>query len=278
MNEPIYIPQDSPFLTTDTRSNRWAIPYDFECLNARIDRLLGQNADLIRGQKILDIGSHIGTFAFAALQLGAGFVHGVDAEERTVERCLDLFQRLDAPESAYSFEAAEAFSFLENLPENSFDTVFCFGLLYYVLEPYRLIRLMSRAAKKAVLIDTFTAAYAAVQGKDALGIFPNIKDETLDLPLMLVSLTQTEKKDYKLPQSFRSKGNDLSLTTLPTRALLEIWFDSLGLDYEFLDWKRYAQRELTFRDLFTPEQKKNSHWADVYASGVRVSYRLGKKG
>ncbi|NIQ01118.1 MAG: SAM-dependent methyltransferase, partial [Nitrospinaceae bacterium] len=42
------------------------------------------------GKRVLDLGSHIGTFSYAARQLGARLVHGVDTEPRTVERCLEL--------------------------------------------------------------------------------------------------------------------------------------------------------------------------------------------
>ncbi|MEE9258187.1 MAG: methyltransferase domain-containing protein [Nitrospinaceae bacterium] len=275
--EKVYIPKDSSFLTTDTRAERWAVPYSFDCLNARIGILLDQQKDALEGKRILDIGSHIGTFAYAALNLGARFVHGVDAEEKMVERCLGLFKEHGVPEPNYRFEAGDIFAFLENAGENCFDTLMCFGMLYYTPEPYRLLRLMLRAARETVLLDTFTAGYAAVQGKDALDIYPNIKDETLGLPLMIVSLTQTEKKDYRLPHSFEHKGKDLSMTTLPTESLLEIWFRSLGADFKRLDWSGHITRACSFRDLHTPKQKKESHWADVYASGVRVSYRLDRR-
>jgi SAM-dependent methyltransferase len=209
----IYIPEDSPFLTTDTRKNRWAIPYSFECLNARIENLLGRNEDAIRGKRILDIGSHIGTFDYAACQMGAHLVHGIDTEEKTVERCLDLFRSQNLPASQYQFEVADALAFLENLPENSFDTVFCFGMLYYTAEPVAVLRQMGRVARETVLLDTFTAGYAAIQGKDSASVYPAIKEETLDLPLMIVSLTQPDKKDYLLPQSFEHKGKMLSQIT-----------------------------------------------------------------
>ena len=88
----VFISPNSPFLTTDTRAKRWAIPYHSECINGRIDVLLDRNRSTLIGKSVLDIGSHIGTFAWAALQLGAKFVHGIDIERRTVERCEDLFQ------------------------------------------------------------------------------------------------------------------------------------------------------------------------------------------
>lgn len=268
------IPADSPFLARDTRKERWAIPYHFDCLNARIEVLLANNADAIRGRRILDLGSHIGTFAYAALTLGAREVLGVDAEAKAVNTCRELFQAHQVPAASGRFLAGNVFDFLEGVPENSFDTVLCFGLLYYTAEPYRLLRLMARAARHTLLIDTFTAAFAALQGKDAPAIQEKLSDEALTLPLQIVSLTQPEKKDYRLPDSFNRRGRELSLMTLPTRALLEIWFESLDWKYRQLDWSPHITRPVTHRDLMTPEQKKASHWADVYASGVRVAYRL----
>lgn len=275
--DKIYIAEKSPFLTTDTRQKRWAIPYSFECLNARIDHLLEKHKDAIAGKTILDVGSHMGTFAYAAHQMGARFVHGIDVEEKMVAKGRKLFEEQNIPDTAYRFEVENVSRFLESIPENSFDTVFCFGMLYYTADPLRLLELMQRAAKETLLLDTFTAGYAAVQGKDADSVYPAIKDETLDLPLMLVSLTRPEKKDYRLPETFDHLGKELSLITLPTRALFELWFRRLNLKYTKLDWSKYSTRSCSFHDLVTPQQKQDSHWADVYASGIRVSYRLSLK-
>ena len=217
---PIVIAKDSPFLTTETRQTRWAIPYSFACLNARIDSLLTRNLDCFKGKRILDIGSHMGTFAYSALEMGAEFVQGIDTEVKTVERGQKLFQQLKVPESRYSLKVDDAFRYLENLEEGSFDTVLCLGTLYYMVEPYRLLKLMQKVAKEAVLLDTFTAAYAAVQGKDAPQVYRSVTAENLELPMMLTALTQPEKKDYRLPHSFPHRDKDLSLITLPTSALL----------------------------------------------------------
>lgn len=271
---PIVIAEDSPFLTTETRQTRWAIPYNFECLNARIDHLLARNRDYIKGKRILDIGSHIGTFAYAALEFGAEFVQGIDTEEKTIKRGQELFQQLKVAESRYNLKVDDAFDYLESLEEGSFDTVLCLGTLYYMVEPYRLLKLIRKVAKETILLDTFTAAYAAIQGKDAPEVYRNINEENLKLPLMLTALTRPEKKDYRLPHSFPHGNKDLSLITLPTPALLEIWFQSLGMSCTRIDWQEYQTRTCTYHDLLTPDQKKASHWADIYASGVRVSYLL----
>lgn len=274
--KPVF-PENSRFLEVDTRGGRWAIPYNFECLNARVENLLGRHQESIQGKRILDLASHIGTFSYAALALGANFVHGVDTEEKTIQLGGKLFAEHKVPESSYRFEVGDAFEVLEKTPEGQYDTILCFGMLYYTAEPYRLLKLMRDKAGECVLLDTFTAGYAVIQGKDALKIYPRVNDETLELPMALTSMTQAEKKDYRLPESFKHKGKDLSLTTFPTKALLEIWFESLGMKFKILDWSAYAKRKCAWRDLWTPEQKKSSHWADVYASGVRVSYRLERR-
>ncbi|MBT6345139.1 MAG: methyltransferase domain-containing protein [Nitrospina sp.] len=273
-NIPPLIAKDSPFLTTETRHTRWAIPYDFECLNARIDNLLTRNKECLKGKRILDIGCHMGTFAYAALELGADFVQGIDTEEKTVARGEELFQQAKIPKTRYNFEVSDAFHYLENLEAGSFDTVLCLGTLYYMVEPYRLLNLMQKVAKETILLDTFTAAYAAIQGKDAPQVYQAIDETSLKLPMMLTALTQPGKKDYRLPHSFPHRDKDLSLITLPTGALLEIWFQSLKMQFNQIDWNDFKTRPCTYHDLLTPEQKKSSHWADAYSSGVRVSYLL----
>ncbi len=270
----ILFPDDSPFLLTDTRKNRWAIPYSPECLNSRIEILLEQNRDCIQGKRILDIGSHIGTFSYAALKLGAKFVNGIDTEADTVKRCHDLFREQKVAESDYRFEVADVTEFLKNLPDNFYDTIFCFGTLYYLDEPLSLLKQMNRVGRKAVLLDTFTAGYAAVQGKDSVKVFSSIQKATLDLPLMIVSLTKPGKGDYRLPKSFDFRGKNLSQITLPTKSLLEIWYQSIGMGFKLLDWSHYIQGQCSYEDLAKPGQKASSHWADVYASEIRVAYRL----
>ena len=267
---------DSPFLLRETRQKRWAVPYHPECLNARVDTLLTQNQDCIEGKKILDVGSHMGTFAYAALESGAHFIQGIDTEEKMIAQGEELFQELNVAKEKYSMAVGDAMQYLESLEEGSFDTVLCLGMLYYTTEPYRLLKLMLRVAKETVLLDTFTASYAAVQGKEAPLVYENINEEILKLPIMLTALTQPDKKDYRLPDSFDYRNKDLSLTTFPSAALLEIWFQSLNMKFKKLDWSAYCTRPCTYHDLLTPEQKKSSHWADVYSSGIRVSYLLSK--
>lgn len=275
---PPLFPDSSEFFKRDTRKTRWAIPYHPECLNARTQVLLAQNADSLQDKSIFDAASHIGTLSYASLLLGAKQVTGVDSEARTISTAQELFQNHKVAKDRYRFEIGDVLEFLERAGPDAFDTVLCFGMLYYTAEPYRLLKLMCRAARSCLLIDTFTAKYAALTGKDAAHILPNVTDNTWQLPTLLTTLTQSAKKDYTLPESFPYKDNPVSLTAFPTESLLELWFDSLGASYRKLDWSAYKKRDCSWRDLMTPDQKKSSHWADIYTAGVRVAYRLDLKG
>ena len=124
-----HFPEDSPFLKEDSRGKRWAIPYHYECLNGRVDTLLARHADVIQDCRVLDLASHMGTLSYAALQLGARQVHGVDTEAAMINKGKDLFQRMKVSPEAYRFEVKDVFDFLEACEPDSFDTVLCFGLL-----------------------------------------------------------------------------------------------------------------------------------------------------
>ena len=276
MIEPFF-DENSEFLHKDTRKTRWAIPYHAECLNARVRVLLAENRDVLEGRTVFDAASHIGTLSYAALQLGARHVTGVDTEARTIATAEELFAHYKVEQERYRFEVGGVLEHLERAGPDAFDTVLCFGMLYYTAEPYRLLKLMARAARRCVLLDTFTAKYAALQGKDAAKVLPHVTDDTWQLPALITTLTQAAKKDYTLPDAFEYLDKPVTLTSFPTEPLLELWFESLGMNYRKLDWSGDATRDCTWRDLMTPEQKKSSHWADVYTADVRVAYRLSSK-
>jgi SAM-dependent methyltransferase len=272
-----FFPEDSQFITLDERKNRWAIPYNYKCLNGRTQNLLIRNLDTIIGKRVLDLGCHMGTFSYAAWKLGAQFTFGIDSEENTVERGKVILRDFEVPNSACRLKTGDVFEYLESLSPNEFDTVFCFGLLYYVSEPYNLLKLACRAAKETVLLDTFTATYAAVQGKEAVQFQKMLESgDAIDMPILLVALTQPKKKTYQLPQSHDTGKKKLSLTCFPTPALLKRWFLSLEVRPEKISWDSFIQGNCQWQDLIKPEAKKLAHWADPYACGIREAYRLNK--
>ena len=270
-----YIPENSIFITKDPRKDRWAIPFNHEAVNVRAQTLLDENIEHIQGKRILDLGCHFGTFSYIALQLGAKSVLGVDSSVDLIKQAKEMFTASSVPKDKYDFIIQDVITYLENLSENSFDTILCFGLLYYIPDNYHFLKLLKKTAKDAILIDTFTAYYSLIQGKDAVEANSIIKDDILKLPVMMHSLTQTDKKYYSLPESFRGQNKKLSFLTCPTIPLLQLYFRSLGFKFRQLDWSQYLKNpQKNWQDLISSQGKIGSHWTDIYSTDIRVSYLL----
>ena len=71
----------------------------------------------------------------------------LDIEEKMIILGRKLFQEMNIAKDKYLMTVSDAFKFLENLKEGSFETVLCLGMLYYTTEPYRLLKLMLRALR-----------------------------------------------------------------------------------------------------------------------------------
>ena len=218
---------------------------------------------------------HFGTFSYIALQLGAGSVLGVDSSVDLIKQAKEMFTASSAPKDKYGFIIQDVIKYLENLSEKSFDTIFCFGLLYYIPDNYHFLKLLKKAAKDVIIIDTFTAYYSLIQGKDAVEANSIIKDDIFKLPIMMHSLTQADKKHYSLPESFKGQNKKLSFLTCPTIPLLELYFFSLALKFKKLDWSQYLKNpQKKWQELEPSQGKIDSHWTDIYSTDIRVSYLL----
>ena len=269
-------PPDSPFITEDSRRERWAVPYHYTALNCRVENLIIKNSQAIQRKTILDLGCHFGTFAYAALVHGAVHVHGIDSENNLIIQAERLFNREGVPHERYHFSCSEINSFLESQPDDSFDTVLCLGVFYYLIDPVHALEQMKRVAKRYIIIDTFTAFFGACMSKEGESILQNMVDGTFELPMVLFPATQSEKKDYTLPRTIRKKNAGISLLALPTIAALEYFFTMLRLKYRRIGWDNYTQNRRSWRDYADIKVKKASHWADIYSSGIRVSYLVEK--
>lgn len=268
------IPEQSPFLTADQRKNRWAVPYHYEALNCRIENIIVRHPEHIRGKRILDLGCHFGTFAYAALQHGAAHVHGIDSEGALIEQARQFFEQANIPQEQYTFEQADVLEFLHTTTQ-TYDTIFCLGIFYYINDPIQFLRLMHRTAR-IVVLDTFTAYYGAVVSKDGVAIASTLPEPAYELPLVLYPYTQAKKKDYTLTRAFSrtKKQKALSVLTLPTLKAFEYFFEVTGFQAEKLDWRPYVHHDYTWQDFIQIGVKKQSHWADIYHTDIRATFIL----
>lgn len=269
-------PNDSLFIKEDTRVRRWAIPYHYEALNSRVENLIINHKDVIKDKHILDLGCHFGSFSYACLQQGAAFVHGVDSESKLIVQGKELFKKYHVPKEFWHFKTGDVIKVMEEMPENSVDTVLCLGIFYYLNDPLYALKLMAKVAKKAIILDTFTAYYAATVAKDRERFLQGVSEQTFELPMVYYPLTKSQKKDYTLKRSTENdKGLDLSLLALPTIPALEQFFKIAGLKAIQLSWNDYISGNAKDWQVFGDQAvKRASHWADLYANQIRAAYLL----
>ena len=272
--------KDSPFLIQDNRKNRWAIPYNYDALNARVENLIIQRREFFQNKKILDLGCHFGTMMYACLSHGALSVTGIDSEEKLLQQGIALFESHDVSKEHYSFMNFDVLQYLMQSSDNAFDTILCLGLFYYIHDQYLLLKEMMRVARYGVILDTFTAYFGACMSKEGMELFSHTSEDTYTLPLIFMPLTKADKGDYTLKDHVKKgehKKKWLSITSLPTIPALENYFTVLDIEFERIDWTNYIQtNSLKWSDFVSEGVKRSSHWADVYETEIRVSYILKK--
>lgn len=269
-------PKDSEFIKRDTRTRRWAIPYHYEALNSRVENLIINHKEVIKNKKILDLGCHFGSFSYACLQHGAAHVYGIDSEASLISQAKQLFAHHGVSKSAYQFESGDVMNVMAAMQPNSVDSVLCLGIFYYLNDPLYALKLMAKVAKKAIILDTFTAYYAATVAKDRDNFMQGINEKSFDLPWVYYPLTKSQKKDYKLIKSTENhKGIELSLLALPTLPALQHFFEIAQLKATLINWQAYIKEPAPSWQAFADQAvKRSSHWADLYANKIRVTYLL----
>jgi hypothetical protein len=120
--------------------------------NERYRRIIEPNLEHIRGRRVLDLGSHFGAWSWAALSNGASYVLGIEGRADTLERGRKHFTAFDR--TRYDFICADVFAGLRRSRATPFDTIFCLGLFYHVMDHDRLLRLMAQYRPSAIIIDT----------------------------------------------------------------------------------------------------------------------------
>jgi SAM-dependent methyltransferase len=107
----------------------------------------------LAGRTVVDLGCLEGGFSLALAERGAEQVVGIEARSISVERC-ELARTLRGTERV-EFVVADIKDELAQRPP--FDVVFAAGILYHVGDPAEMLRIIRRACRGIVLIDTHVA-------------------------------------------------------------------------------------------------------------------------
>jgi len=144
----------------------------------------------LKGKHVLDLGSNAGYWSYVALtEGGAAHVTGIEASPEITRQAEFVFKAKGIDRSSYTFSCRGAYGFLEETTE-PFDAILCLGFFYHIHDPFQLLRLMHKAVRDFVVIDTIVH-----KSDDALiSVRPVIKGKaTVEEAAMSLELVSSRK-------------------------------------------------------------------------------------
>lgn len=119
----------------------------------RFERILIDNANYIKDQRVLDLGCHSGFMGFVAHKLGATSVSGVNARSYPIEVGRYFFDQLGINNVQLHINDIENFDFLESAC-NQADTVILSTVLEHCRNPERILSIISKSSVKNLIIES----------------------------------------------------------------------------------------------------------------------------
>ncbi|MGO9761352.1 MAG: class I SAM-dependent methyltransferase, partial [Solirubrobacteraceae bacterium] len=113
--------------------------------------LLALMGGSLRGQRVLDLGCNAGFWSLNAVEAGADFVLGLDAQQSYLDQASLVFEAKGIDAARFRFERGNVF---EHDFAEGFDLILCLGLLDHVHKPVELFEVMSGVGAELLLIDT----------------------------------------------------------------------------------------------------------------------------
>jgi hypothetical protein len=208
-------------------------------LNLRYEAIVGQNADILPGARVLDIASHDGRWSFAALQAGAAEVTGIEARDDLARAAGETFAHYGVDEGRYRFVVGDV---LDVLAREAFqaDVVLCLGFLYHTLRYNELLSHIRRLEPRYLIIDTGVA--------------------TEQEPVVRVQVESVVGRGHAIADRYSWHG--LVLSGRPSLAALRMMLGAYGFEVEGMsDWTEMLSGNPGARHV--PE----------YAEGRRVTVR-----
>ncbi|HEX3434321.1 MAG TPA: methyltransferase domain-containing protein [Solirubrobacteraceae bacterium] len=115
------------------------------------ERLLELTGGSLSGYRVLDLGCNAGFWSLAALQAGADYVLGIDADIECIEQAELVFEAKEVDPTRYLFRAEPLFA---RSFDREFDIVLCLGIMDQIDRPVELFELMAGSGARALVIDT----------------------------------------------------------------------------------------------------------------------------
>jgi hypothetical protein len=186
-------------------------------LNKRFEFLINGFSQDVTGARVLDLGAHDGRWAYAFAAAGAQQVTAIEAREDVAAQ----FRSFPDPvlKNRVAMRVQDVFAGLEAAVAGGerYDVVAIYGLLYHVMDHFRLLYLVHQLAPKLIIVD---------------GDF--VKQQGAVIRLVC------ERTDRVLNAAPQFAGQSVAVKGIPSRAALEMMADALDYDVTWSDWGRLA--------------------------------------
>ncbi len=190
--------------------------------------------DDIKGAKVLDIAAHDGRWSYALAEAGAESVLGIEGRADLVE----LFDELpdSAAKERVTLAAEDLFDALDRLiaEKQTFDVVALFGIMYHVMDHFRIVRQCVQLSAKLIIIDS----------EFMKGVNPYIQ-------------MVKERTDVEINATPQIGGQEVAIKGVMSNAAMERIAEALSCEIEWLPWENLPKENRTVvRDYFRGPQKK----------------------
>ena len=211
-------------------------------LNARWRAIIGWNAPILAGRRVIDLACHDGRWSFAALAAGAAHVIGIEARAHLAGKAAENLRHYGVSPACHDIVTGDAVDTLRALAAGSADDVMCLGFFYHTLEHMRLLLEARRLGACHLILDT--------------AIAPG------DEPI--IALRSEPVDDTRNAVDYGGAGGKEALVGQPSKSALVAMLDYAGYRTEFFDWDKNAVAD----------------WTDLpdYAAKVRVTVRASNGG
>lgn len=203
-------------------------------MNERHKMLIKPLEAELAGKRVLDLAAHDGRWAYAFAAAGASEVVGIEGRQELIDRFAE-FPRAHLRDKV-TLKCDDIFDGMEKeiAAGQTYDVVGVLGILYHIMDHFRLFQLVRKLKPKLVIVDS---EFALRPGQ----------------VIMLVR----ERTDNELNSIPQIEGQEKALIGIPSFAAMEAMADVLGYDCEWLDWDEVpANRRKWIGDYYRPEVKR----------------------
>lgn len=200
-------------------------------LAARHRAIIGENLELLRDRRVLDMASHDGRWSLAAIEAGARHVHGIEGRPELVEKAGSIMETYGIAPDRYRFEVGDVHERLAHVEAGSIDTILCLGFFYHTVHHQALIQQFRRIGASAVIVDTVVwPARSSATFKT-----PHLKEWIADTGDDCIIRIGVENPEIE-QNAINPAGSAPVVVGYPTVGAINLMFRNQGYATRYVDW------------------------------------------